>query len=100
MFMTSTHFPQRAAADGNPGPQTNPIKARSAIANPTPPRAANGVSSVNKPDINIDPPNIHLPPNFSAKFPVKNIIYFKFISEYWFYLLLYESKNINFKKKS
>jgi hypothetical protein len=34
-------------------------------------RAANGVKSVKIPLINTLPPNIHLAPNFSAKFPVK-----------------------------
>jgi hypothetical protein len=35
MFMIYTHLPQRAAADGNPGPETTPVKNRTAINNPT-----------------------------------------------------------------
>jgi hypothetical protein len=72
MLRIYTHFPHRAAADGNPGPETRPVKIRITISNPTWVRAASGVRSVNKPPINIHPPNIHLAPNFSAKFPVEN----------------------------
>ena len=76
-----THLPHRAAADGNPGPETIPVRIRITISNPTCVRAANGVKSVNTPAINIPPPNIHLAPNFSAKFPVKNFYLCRIHSE-------------------
>ena len=69
MFEKHTHLPQRAAAEGEPGPQTIPVKIRIAIRKPIPVRAANGVSNVKMPAIQTPPPKIHFAPNFSARFP-------------------------------
>ncbi|CAF4207598.1 unnamed protein product, partial [Rotaria magnacalcarata] len=52
----STHFSQRTAADGDPGPVTIPVRIRFAINNPTQVRVASGANSVNIPAVNIHPP--------------------------------------------
>lgn len=66
-----THLPHKAAAEGEPGPQTMPVRIRSTMSNPTLVRAATGVNSVKIPAMKTPPPKIHLAPNFSAKFPLK-----------------------------
>ena len=69
MRRSSTHLPQRAVADGEPGPQIIPAKNRIAIRNPICDRAASGVTSVSRPPPRTAPPKIHFAPNFSARFP-------------------------------
>ena len=72
--MWFTHRPQSAAADGKPGPQTTPVRTRTANSRIQLTRAATGARSVKTPARKTPPPRIHLVPSFSAKYPATDYI--------------------------